>query len=64
MTLDSEVLVAQLCPTLGDPRVLQPTRILCLWILQVSTLEWVSFSKESSRDSTCVSCIAGGFFPI
>ena len=43
------------------PHGLQPTRLLCPWILQASTLEWVaiSYSRGSSRprDQTQVSCI-------
>ena len=45
---------------------LQPTRLLCPWILQVWTLEWVAMpsSRGSSqpRDWTQVFCITGGFF--
>ena len=47
---------------------LQPTRLLCPWILQGRTLEWVAipFSRGSSRprDWTWVSCIAGKFFTV
>ena len=48
------------------PHGLQSTRLLCPWILQASTLEWVaiSYSRGSSRprDQTQVSCIGRWFF--
>ena len=59
--LKMKVKVAQLCPTLCDPRDYRVHGIL-----QARILEWVAvpFSKGSSqpRDQTQVSCIAGGFF--
>ena len=58
--------VAQLCPTLGDPRDCSPPASSLHGIFQARTLEWVaiSFSRGSSppRDWTCVSCLAGRFF--
>ena len=44
-------LVTQSCPTLWDPHGLQPTKLLCPWILQASILEWVAiaFSRGSSQ---------------
>ena len=54
-----KVKVAQLCPTLFDPR---DYRVRGLY----GILEWVAFpfARVSSqpRDRTQVSCIAGGFF--
>jgi len=59
--LKMKVKVAQLCPTLCDPRDYRVHGIL-----QARILEWVAvpFSKGSSqpRDQIQVSCIAGGFF--
>ena len=61
-------LVAQLCPTLCDPRDCSPPGSLSIGILQARTLEWVATpsSRGSSqpRDRTQVSHIAGGFFSI
>ena len=61
-------LVAQLCPTLWDPKDCIPPGILSMGILQAGILEWVAmpFSRESSqaRDQTQVSRITGGFFTI
>ena len=57
-----EVRVAQLCPTLCNPR-----DHTVHGILQARILEWVAvpFSRGSqSRDRTQVSHIAGGFFTI
>ena len=58
---ESEVKVAQSCPTLCDP-----VDYTVHGILQVRILEWVAypFSGGTSRHRnwTGVSCIAGGFF--
>ena len=58
---ESEVKVAQSCPTLCDPM-----DYTVHGILQARILEWVAFpfSREFSqpRDWTQVSCIADGFF--
>ena len=58
---ESEVKVAQSCPTLCNPMDCTVRRIL-----QARILEWVAFpfSRGSSqpRNRTQVSCIAGGFF--
>ena len=58
---ESEVKVAQSCPTLCDPM-----DYTVHGILQARILEWIGFpfSRGSSqpRDRTQVSCIAGGFF--
>ena len=39
-----EVLVAQLCPALCDPKDCIPARLLCDGILQARILEWVAMS--------------------
>ena len=60
----SEVLVAQLCPTLWNPMDCSPPGLSVLGILQARILEVASpFSRESSqvRDWSWVSCIAGRF---
>ena len=61
-------LVAQSCPTLGDPMNCNLQAPLSLGILQAAILEWVaiSFSRGSSRPSerTQVSHIAGRCFTI
>ena len=53
--------VAQLCPTLCDPK-----DYTVLGILQARMLEWVAFSfsrrTSQARDRTQVSHIAGQFF--
>ena len=58
---ESEMKVAQLCPTLCDPM-----DYTIHGILQARMLEWVAirFSRGSSgpRNRTRVSCIAGRFF--
>ena len=47
---------------------LQPTRLLCPWILQAGILEWVAMPffrvRSQSRDQTWVSHIAGRFFTV
>ena len=57
----------QLCPILCDPINYSPPGSSVHEILQAKILEWVAitFFRESSqsRDQTCISCIAGGFFP-
>ena len=62
------VLVAQLCPTLGDPMDYSPSGSSVHGILQARVLEWVAnpFSRGSSwpRYWTWVFCIAGRFFTI
>ena len=62
--------VAQLCLTLCYPRDCSPPGYSVHRIFQARTLEWVAMpsSRASSqpRDQTrvsCVSCIAGRFFP-
>ena len=64
----SEVLVAQSCPTLGDPMDCSLSGSSVHGILQERILEWVaiSFSRGSSRprDGTWASCIAGRFFSV
>ena len=49
-----------------QPHGLQLARLLCPWISQAKTLDWVSISlsRGSSwpRDQTHVSCLWGGFF--
>ena len=69
MTTDKQCcycLVASIMSDSVQAYGLQPTRLLCPWILQARILEWVaiSFSRGSSqsRDQTWVSCIAGRFF--
>ena len=60
------VLVAQLCPTVGDPMDCGQPGSCVHGILQERILEWVAipFSKGSSqtRKQTQVFCIVGGFF--
>ena len=60
------VLIAQLCVTLCDPRDCSPPGSSIHEILQARTLEWVPFSRGSTRprDRTRVSCIAGWFFTV
>ena len=45
---------------------LQPTRLLCPWVFQVRTLEWIAIISSwgycQPRNWTCISCISGGFF--
>ena len=61
-----KVLVAQLCPTLCNPRDCSSPGSFVYRILQARILEWVaiSFSRKSSqpRDGTQISCITGRFF--
>ena len=61
-------LVAQSCPTLGDPVDCSPQTPLSMGILQARILAWVaiSFSRGSSRprDQIYISCIAGRFFTV
>ena len=68
MALKSEVLVAQVCPTVCAPRDCSPPGSSVRGILQASILEWVAilFSRVSSqpRDQNWVSHIAGRFFTI
>ena len=65
---ESEVLVAQSCPTLCDPIECSLPGSSVHGILQARILEWVAilFSRGSSqpRDWTHDSCIAGGFFTV
>ena len=65
---ESEMKVAQLCPTLCDSLDCSLPRSSVHGILQARILEWVAFpfSRGSSqpRDQTQVSRIAGGFFTI
>ena len=60
------MLVSQSSPTLCDPRDCSPPGSSVHGILQARILEWVSFSRGSSRprDRTWVSCTAGRFFTI
>ena len=62
----SDMLVAQLCLTLCDPRDCSLPSSSVYAIFQARILEWVfiPFSRGSfrSRDQTQVSCSAGGFF--
>ena len=62
------MLVAQLCPTLCDPKDCSPPDSSVHKILQTRILEWaaIPFSRGSSRprDWAQVSCIAGRFFTI
>ena len=62
------MLVAQLCPTLCDPKDCSPPDSSVHEILQARILEWaaIPFSRGSSRprDRAQVSCIAGRFFTI
>ena len=64
----SVVLIAQLCPTLCDPKDCSLPGSSVHGILQARILEWVAihFSRGSSqpRDWTWVSCIAGRFFTV
>ena len=57
--------VAQLCPTLCDPRDCSPTGSSVHEIFQARILEWVAISfftgYSSPRDQTCMSCIACRF---
>ena len=69
--MKSEVLVAQLCPTLCDPVNCSPPGSSVHGILQARISEWVTislhqFTRGSSwpRDWTQVSCIAGRFFTV
>ena len=59
-------LVAQSCPTLCNPIDYSLPGSSVHGISQARILEWVatSFSRgpSLSRDQTCISCIAGGFF--
>ena len=59
-------LFAQSCPTLCNPIDCSPPDFPVHRISQAKILEWVaiSFSRGSfrSRDHTCISCTAGGFF--
>ena len=63
---ESQVLVAQSCPTFCDPMDCSPPGSSVYGILQARILEWVaiSFSRGSSwcRDQTQVFCIADKFF--
>ena len=65
----SEVLVAQSCPTLSDPRDWGLPDSSVHGILQSRKLEWIAIpscmGSSWPRDQTCISCgscIAGGFF--
>ena len=62
----AKVVVAQLYPTLCDPKDCSSPSSSVHGILQARILEWLAipFSRESSRprDQTPVSCIAIGFF--
>ena len=62
------VKVTQSCPTLLQPRELEPTRLLCPWDFSGKNtgVLAISFSRGSSwpRDQTYVSCIAGRFFTV
>ena len=62
------VLVAQSCPTLGDPMDCSPQCSSVHEIQQARILKWVAipFSRGSSwpKDRIWVSCIAGRFFTI
>ena len=64
----TQVFIAQLCPTLFYPMFYSLLGSSVPGILQANILEWVaiSFSRESfwPRDQTLISCIAGGFFTI
>ena len=64
----SEMLVAQSCPTLCDPKSCSLPGFSVHGILQARILEWVAiaFSRGSSQpwDQTQVSCIAGRFFTV
>ena len=59
-------LIAKLCPTLGTPWTVQPSRLFCPWDFSPRILEWVavSSSRGSSqpRHFSHGSCIAGGFY--
>ena len=60
----SEESVAQLCPTLCNPKDCSPPSTSVHGILQPRIVEWVAFSRGSSwpKAQTWVSCIAGRFF--
>ena len=64
----SEVLVAQSCLTLCDPRNCNPPDFSVHGILLARILWWITipFSRRSSRprDQTRVSCIASRFFTV
>ena len=66
VSAESEVLVAQSCPTLCNPIDRSPPGSSVHEILQARILDWVAmpFSRGSSqlRDRTQVSHIAGRFF--
>ena len=59
-------LVAQACPTLCNPMDCSLPGSSVHGVFQARILEWVAiFSSRGSslsRDQTCVSCFAGGFF--
>ena len=62
-------IVAQLCPTLGDPMDCIPAGSSVHGILQARTLEWVAISLllgifQNPGIEPWVSCIAGKFFTI
>ena len=67
-SLEVEVLVTQLCPTVCDPVGYSPPGSSFHGTLQARILEWVAiaFSRGSSRpmDGTQVSCIAGRHFTL
>ena len=67
-TSEMKVLVAQLCPTLCNPMDCSLLGSSVYGISQARILEWVAipFSRGSSQlwNWTCVSCTAGGLFPI
>ena len=58
-------LIAQLCPTLCNPKDCSPPGSSVHGNLQARILEWVaiSFPRKSSQptDQTCISCITGIF---
>ena len=64
----SESVSGSVVPISLQPHELQPTRLLCMGILQARILEWVviSFFRESyrPRDRTQVSRTAGRFFTV
>ena len=65
ISMGSEVLVTQLCLTLGHPTLESlPCSSVCV-ILQARTLEWVAIpisrGSSQSRDWTWVSCMTGRF---
>ena len=61
-------LVAQSCPTLGDPTDCSPPGSAIHGILQTRILEWIAMSSSRgssrSRHQTQVYCFAGGFLTI